>query len=156
MRIVSIDRDVIKKVVDFIKAGTWILLILFFAYVPLFMFLLKPNASFFEMYKETQHTFISLVVNFGIIVLLVFDNLNKTFQVRSNRYVCASFFLIILIHGHAQNCYGNANLQSLYEWLCTDWSAYVLSITYLSLATIIRYLMKIPEIEERRFVASEV
>jgi len=153
---IDINRDEAKKVVDFIKAGTWIFSVLFFAYASLFVSLLKPNASFFEMYTEMQHTFISLIVNFGIIVLLVFDNSNKTFQVRSNRYVCASFFLIILVHGHARNCYGATNLQGLYEWLCTPWSAYVLSIAYLLLAIIIRYLMKIPEIEERSFVAEEV
>jgi len=156
MNIINIDRDKAKNTVDFIKSGAWVLLILFFAYVPLFMSLLKPNVSFFDVYTETQHTFISLVVNFGIIVLLVFDNSSKTFQVRSNRYVCAALLLTILIHGHARNCYGGANLQGLYEWLCTDWSAYMLSIMYLFLAVIIRYLMKIPEIEERIFEAAEL
>jgi len=152
----NIDRDIAKKIWDFIKAGTWVILILFFAYVSLFMSLLKQSIPFFDTYIETQHSFVSLVVNFGIIVLLVFDNSNKTFQFRSNRYVCASFLFVILMHGHARNCYGGANLHNLHEWLCTDLSAYILLVAYLLSAIFIRYLMKIPEIEERCFETVDI
>jgi hypothetical protein len=117
------------------------LAILFFAYVGLFIGLLQKIdcPSFFERYANTQGVFTALLVNFGIVVLLVFDNSNKVFQSKSNRYACASFGLTILIYGHAKN-FMEGNSQELWSWLNTEYIAYLLVITYFIVVTHIRYL----------------
>jgi len=150
------NKGYIKKLSDYIRAGAWILSILFFAYIALFMTLLQTTPSFFEKLVDTQNSSISLVVNFGIVVLLIFENLsNKVFQYKSNPYACAAFGLTILIYVHAKN-FIEGNSQDLLKWLNSEGIAYLLIVTYFIVITHIRYLAKKPNIEERTILSVKI
>jgi len=149
------NRDYTEKLLSYIRAGAWVLLILFFAYVSLFLGLLQETSVFFGKYVEAQSSLIALIVNFGIVVLLVFDNTNDVFQSKSNRYACASFGLTIFIYGHAKN-YAQGNSQELLIWLNTEYMAYLLVTVYFMIVTHIRYLSKKPNIEQRDIVAVKI
>jgi len=131
----------IEKLEGYFRAGTWILAILVFAYVDLFGVLFQKidSPSFYENYTNTQSALTSLIVNFGIVVLLVFDNSNEVFQSKSNRYACVAFGLTIFIYGHAKN-FMEDNSQALWPWLNTEYIACLLFMTYYIMVIHIRYL----------------
>jgi hypothetical protein len=129
-------------IANYVKAGGWISTILVFSYVGMFAALLQKNIAFFDLtFIVTQRSISALWVNFGIVALMVLDNTGEDFKIKSNRLVCASFFIAILMYGHAKNTFGNGNVYDLYCWMRHGCIDCILFSLYLFILIRIKYLI---------------
>ena len=129
--------------INYFWSFIWVFLILFFAYAPETKNLLKNNAKIDEIYFVAQSSFFSMVINFGIIVMLIFDIKHKEFQNISLKWVIFSFVAIILMYGHAMNISGeNRNVHDLIPLLSCQEFGFLLVSLFIWLATHIKFLSK--------------
>lgn len=86
----------------FLLGLLWTLFMLFFTYTDLLVAILTKGCSFITEFSKDQCQYISLFVNFGIIVMLVFDccSSQKKFSAKSFilPFVAIALCLIILAH----------------------------------------------------------
>lgn len=64
------------KHIDWSNVGmaiVWTLFMSFFTYTECWVALVSANVSFFEVFGNSQSIIISLIVNFGLVLMLVFD-----------------------------------------------------------------------------------
>ena len=72
----------------------WVMLLSLFTYTELFHSLLRTDEKFADVYQECQAHLLSLVVNIGLLVMLVFDYMSAGREF-SNRKVIAIMSAIL-------------------------------------------------------------
>lgn len=66
----------------------WVLFMVFFTYTALVVELLEKNGDFYKLFYLEQSQYISLFVNVGIVIMLLFDN-----HLTGNRYSGPAYYL---------------------------------------------------------------
>lgn len=107
----------IKNIYTYIKSNfnifflglLWTLFILFFTYTDLLVVGLSVNSSFIMEFSKAQCQYVSLFVNFGLVVMLVFDccSTQKKFSAKSFilPFFAIALCLIILAHSNLYICH---------------------------------------------------
>jgi len=95
--------------IKYLWSFSWTLLVLFFAYASFTKVLFTIDTHISDEYFQIQSSFFSMVINFGIILMIVFDVGDSEFHKNSFYWVIFSFVVIMLMHGHAENITGNNN-----------------------------------------------
>ena len=102
MAIIEQIREIIKNNSNYLWSLLWTLLILFFAYTAQTILLFREGSTLTDVHIKAQCSLISMVVNFGIICMIVFDvKFDKDFRKDAFQWVVYSFVIIILMYVHS-------------------------------------------------------
>lgn len=88
---------------NYMIALSWLSLIIFFTYTTVLSSAFIVNMSFFNEYFEYHNHLISMIVNFGLIVMVVFDFSSAGKQVSNTDLFLLSlgFICAVGIYGHS-------------------------------------------------------
>lgn len=139
-------RLILSKIVFFVKdyraffiSLAWLFLMILFTYGFLLYALVDKNESFSRVYQNSFSLVSSIFLNFGIVVMTVFDLLNSEFGV-SKGFLALILFLdvvIILIYAHlTQIASGN-----IISYLADPWLSYVFHVLFILGCLLLKYKM---------------
>ncbi|MDR2424455.1 MAG: hypothetical protein LBD59_06990 [Prevotellaceae bacterium] len=117
----------------------WVSFVLFFVYASIVSSIFMKDKSFTEEYLKLQSNIPAMFVNFGVMFMLVIDNLWNRYT--ENRYflllVVFSMFIIMALYGHAQAYFDNSrNYISLIK---KSWISYLLQGLFVLILLISKY-----------------
>lgn len=124
----------------FALAFLWVCFMVFFTYTDLLVAWVKREVVFLNFFNNAQCQYISLFVNFGLILMLVFDYVTAKQELTVYSYILPfiSIGLCLVILGHARLFVRNELLQ----YKCPiSWPYFSMSIYVVYLTTI--YLLKL-------------
>ena len=120
MNMVNKWLDSYPKVKAGMYSGSWLLLMLFFTYTPLFSAMIHVDASVMVEYLKMESQMISMVVNFGLVFMIVIDSwcVQQELSVGQHFINYLSFFLVLGIYWHSRYCCSgvNDNLEGILSW----------------------------------------
>lgn len=81
----------------------WTLFMSFFTYTTMWTSLLSINTSVIDIFTSNQSLLVSLIVNFGIVLMLIFDYIRVTDSIKIQMFelFCIAVLFTILIYAHS-------------------------------------------------------
>lgn len=81
----------------------WTLFMSFFTYTTMWKSLLSINTSVIDIFTSNQSLLVSLIVNFGIVLMLIFDYIRVTDSIKIQMFelFCIAVLFTILIYAHS-------------------------------------------------------
>ena len=113
LSIINSIWNTIQRGISFLRANNkplllslcWVLFIMFFTYTTLWVELCKVDGDFYNKFYASQCAYISLFVNAGIVIMLLFDNYaaRKEFHGLETFVPIVTLILCVFIMGHCDH-----------------------------------------------------
>lgn len=132
-------------------AFMWMLFMAFFTYTILFVALIEKDVDFASIFYNQQSSYISLFVNFGLVIMLVFDyaSSHKTISLSSFILPFIAILLCIVIKGHC-DCNMDGTLIK-YIWpISYEPLSIIIYVVFLFLIFILKVISLTPETSETK------
>ncbi|ROT07336.1 hypothetical protein EEL33_07240 [Muribaculaceae bacterium Isolate-037 (Harlan)] len=127
----------------------WILFMIFFTYTDLVVALCSAGDTFKPAFQGMHIRMVSLLVNFGFVVMLLFDYSSKVQQLNRN-YVWMSMFALFLALAMFLHCnVVENNEHSGYVFpLCWDAFSILLFVVFLGIVFVLKTFVEFSEVTE--------
>lgn len=123
-------------------------LLLFFSYTSICFSLLMKHSTR-DVYFETLGSFYTVLVNFGIIAMILFECKNNAFKEKLNLSLVVGFVLVTLIFGQAY-VVKHQQISQFASPFHYEWIAVVFLVIFVGVLTRIKYLSILPHGNEVR------
>ena len=128
-----------RKNKHYLLSLLWLVLIIFFTYTSLIHEILKTDGLSVLEYCQAQHKGISMIVNFGLLAMVVFDYIGaaKKMSVSLVVGILIAAFLVFAMYTHTGIRLSNEILEYRYP-ICEDHLSMVLHIIFFVILLIIK------------------
>lgn len=150
-------NNLMEKKRYYLMSLAWVLLICSFTYTALIVsFFVKSNV-FSDAYFNNQHQVISMVVNIGLLVMVVFDYMSSANQLSNKKVILLLVGIVfaMIVYGHSKIFYEKCNSDYITP---ISWNG--LSYTFHILFLLILFYLKaeslILEASKNSFIATPI